>query len=60
MFLLLFLIIDIHFLIPVATAQLFNLIAELVIPMGIPKKEAKSKFEIHPVIVETKIMKCSI
>ena len=31
-----------------------------VIPIGIPNKEAKAEIEIHPVIVEAKIRKCSI
>ena len=41
-------------------AQSFNPIAQLVLPIGIPSKEAKAEIEIHPVIVETKIRKCSI
>ena len=55
-----FLMTDLYFLIPVAIAQIFNPIAELVIPIGIPTKEAKSEMEIHPVIVEAKIRNCSI
>ena len=55
-----FLIIDLRFLIPAVIAQIFNPIAELVIPIGIPSKEAKVEIEIHPVIVEAKIMECSI
>ena len=55
-----FLIIDLYFLIPAAIAQIFNPIAELVIPIGIPIKEAKAESEMHPVIVEAKIRKCSI
>ena len=47
-----FSIIDLYFLIPAALAQSSNPIAELVIPIKIPSKEAKSKNEIHPVIVE--------
>ena len=39
---------------------MFNPIAELVIPKGIPSKEAKAEIEIHPAIVEDKIRKCSI
>ena len=38
----------------------FNLIAELVIPIGIPAKETKAGMEKHLVIVEAKIRKCSI
>ena len=37
-----FLIIDLYFLIPGAVAQIFNPIAELAIPIGIPTKEAKA------------------
>ena len=58
--LLFFLIIDLRFLTPAVIAQIFNPIAELVIPIGIPSKEAKVEIEIHPVIVEVKIMECSI
>ena len=38
---------------------MFNPIAELVIPIGIPIKEEKVETEIHPVIVEAKIRKCT-
>ena len=55
-----FLIIDLYFLLPAAIAQIFSFIAELVIPTGRPDKEAKPEIEIHPVIVEVKIRKCSI
>ena len=54
-----FLIVYLYFLILAVIAQIFNAIAELVIPIGIPSKEAKSEIEIHPVIVEVKIKKCS-
>ena len=40
------------FLTPVDIPQIFNPIAELVIPIGIPIKEAKGEMEAHPVIVE--------
>ena len=40
MFFSLFLIADLHFLIPAVIAQIFNPAAELVIPMGIPTKTA--------------------
>ena len=53
-----FLVIDLYFLIPAVTAQSFNPIAELVIPIGIPIKEAKAEIEINPVIIEAKIRKC--
>ena len=55
-----FLIIDLYFLIAAVIAEIFNPLVELVIPIGIPTKEAKSEIEIHPVIVEPKIRKCSI
>ena len=47
-----FLIIDLYFLIPAAVAQIFNPIAELVIPIGIPIKESKAEIEM---IIEAKI-----
>ena len=56
-FIFFFLIIDSPFLIPTTIAQIFNPIAVLVIPIGIPTKEAKAEIEIHP---EAKIRKCSI
>ena len=59
MLFLFFLIIDLHFLITPIISQIFNPIAELVIPVGIPSKESKAKNEIHPVIVEAKIKNCS-
>ena len=55
-----FLIIDLYFLILAGIAQIFNPIAEFVIAIGIPIKEAKSEIEIHSVIVEARIRKCSI
>ena len=60
MLLLLFLIIDLYFLIPAAVTQIFNPTAELVILRGIPTKEAKAEMETHPVSVEITISKCSI
>ena len=55
-----FLIIELCSLIPAEFAQIFNPIVELVITIGIPNKKAKEKIEIHPVIAEAKIGKCSI
>ena len=55
-----FLIIDLYFLIPAVIAQIFHKIAELVIPTGIPTKEAKIETETHPVIVVDTISKRSI
>ena len=42
-----FLIIDLYFLIPTVIKQIFNPIAELVIPIGIPIKDVKREIEIH-------------
>ena len=53
-----FLFIDLYFLIPVVITQMFNPIAELIIPIGFPTKEAKVEMEIHPVTVEIKISEC--
>ena len=58
--LLFFLIIDLYFLIPAVIAQIFNPIAELIIPIGITNKEAISEMEIHLVIPEAKLRKCLI
>ena len=60
MLLFLFLIFDIYFLIPPVIANIFNPIAELAIPIGIPSKEAKREVKIYPVIVEAKTRNCSI
>ena len=54
-----FLIIDLYLLISVAIAQIFNLIAELVIAIELLSKEVKAKSEMPLVIVEAKI-RCSI
>ena len=54
------LIIDLYFLIHVVIAQIFNPIAELVIPIGIPTNETKAETGTHSVIVEAKLTKCSI
>ena len=56
-FYLFFLIFDSYFLIPTAIAQVFNSIAELVIPIGTPIKESKAEIGIHLVIAEAKIRK---
>ena len=55
-----FLVIDLYFLIPAVIAQIFHKIAELVIPTGIPTKEAKIEMETHPLIVVNTISKRSI
>ena len=59
-FFLFFLIIDLYFLTPAAIAQICNPFGELVIPIGIPIKETEAEVEIHPVIVEAIVRKCSI
>ena len=46
-----FLIIYLYLLIPAVITQIFNPIANLVIPIGIPTKETKSEIGTHPVIV---------
>ena len=55
-----FLIIDLYCLIPAVIAQVFNRIAELVIPIEIPIREGKAEIKMHPVIVGAKIRKCLI
>ena len=47
-----FLIIDLCFLIPAAIAQISNHTAELIIPIGISRKEARAEIEIHPVTAD--------
>ena len=54
-----FLIIYLYFLILAVIAQIFNPIAELVIPIGTTTKEAKAEMEKHPVTVEITISKWS-
>ena len=51
---------NIDFLISAAIPQIFNPIAELAIPIELLNKEAKAAIEIHSVIVQAKIRKCSI
>ena len=58
MFLLLFVIIDLYFLIPAVITQIFITAAELAVPIEIPAKEAKVEIERYPVTVEAKISKC--
>ena len=45
---------------PAIIAHIFNPIEELLFPIEIPIKEVKAEIEIHPVIEEAKIRKCSI
>ena len=54
-----FFLLTIDFLIPKASAQIFNPLAELINAIEIPRKGANAEIEIYPVIVETKIRKCS-
>ena len=56
-FFLVFLIIDLYFLIPAVIAQIFNTIAENVIPIWIPTKEAKTEMETHLAILEIETSK---
>ena len=56
----LFLNYQLIFLIPTVTAQIFDPIVELVIPMGTPSKEAKPEIETHLVVVETTHMACDV
>ena len=55
-----FLIFDSYFLLATVIVKIFNLIAELVIPIGIASKEAKAGIETHSVIAEVKIRNFSI
>ena len=54
------LIIDWCFLILANIAEVLNHIADIVIPMGIPHKEAEEEMEIHPLIAEVKMTKSSV
>ena len=49
-----FLIIELYLLFPAVIAQIFNPIAELVVPMIIPRKEAKAEKEIDLVTAKKK------
>ena len=51
---------ELQVLIPAVITQIFTSIAEIVIPIEIPIKEAKSEIETHPVIIEIIISECSI
>ena len=52
-----FLIIDLYFLISAAIGKMFNLILDLVTPIGIRSKEPKAKIKIHPISADAKIIK---
>ena len=60
MFFLFSLFVDLYFLIPVIITQICTPIAEHVILIEIPTKEAKAEMETHPVIVEIAIRKCLV
>ena len=47
-----FLITDLYFLIPAVIIQIFNPIAELVIPIRILTRETKADMETHPITEE--------
>ena len=42
-------------LIPAVITQIFNPVAELIIPIGILTKKGKAEIEMHPAIIEAKI-----
>ena len=52
-----FLIVYLYFLILAIIAQIFNPIAELIIPLKMLNKEAKSETEMHTVTAKTKVRK---
>ena len=54
-FFLFFLIIELYFSVPAVSVDIFNLTAELVIPIEIPTNEAKAEIETQPLTAETKI-----
>ena len=56
----LFLIIYLCISMPAVNTHIFNPIAELIIPIGIPTKEVEAEMEMHPVTVESSISKCSV
>ena len=58
MLFLFFLIIDLNYLIPAVIAQIFNAIAELVIPTGTQYNEANAEVATEPVTAEAKASKC--
>ena len=55
-----FLIIDLYFLTPAVTAQMFNPNAEQPTPSGTTFKEGNAEMVTHQVTAEAKISKCSI
>ena len=55
-----FLIVDLHFLISAVIVQISILNTELLLSIGIPRKEAKAEIEIHPVTTDIATRKCSV
>ena len=55
MLFLFFFTIDLYFLIPAITAQMFNPTAELIIPTGISTNEGNAEIETQPVTVKARI-----
>ena len=55
-----FLIIYLYFLVLAVIVKIFDPTAELVTPIGMLSKEAKSEIETVPVISETKVRKCLV
>ena len=55
-----FSVIELCSLFPASIAELFYPIAEPATCIRIPRKETKAAIEMHPVIVEDKITKCSV
>ena len=59
-FFILFLFINLCFLIPAVLTNVFSQIAEILIPIGIPTEEAWGEIETHPVIEEITITEWSM
>ena len=55
-----FLIVDLYFLISAVIVQISILNTELLLSIGIPRKEAKAEIETHPVTTDIATRKCSI
>ena len=59
LFVFFFVMINLYFSFPAATAQIFNPTAELVIPIGVLTNEANAGIEIQPLTAEMKIRRSS-
>ena len=55
---LIFLFIDVNFLITAVVAHIFNPTAELAILLGIPASKAKAEIETQPAIADTNVSSC--